>query len=149
MGTLNKVVGATVAVGAGVLAWSLIEAQSYVVRQVAVPALAPGSKPIRILHVSDLHMTPGQVRRAKWVRSLALYRPDLVVNTGDNLAHVDAVPATLEALGPLLKFPGVFVHGSNDYFAPRLKNPLAYVRRSSAVSGKAAELPTAQLTQGF
>lgn len=149
MGTLNKVVGATVAVGAGVLAWSLIEAQSYVVRQVAVPALAPGSKPIRIMHVSDLHMTPGQTRRATWVRSLALYRPDLVVNTGDNLAHVDAVPIALEALGPLLKFPGVFVHGSNDYFAPHFKNPLAYVRRSSEVSEGAVDLPTPQLTQGF
>ena len=149
MGTLNKVAGATLVVGAGVLAWSLVEAQSYVVRQVAVPALSPGSKPIRILHVSDLHMTPGHKRRTKWVRSLAHYRPDLVVNTGDNLAHVDAVPAALEALGPLLEFPGVFVHGSNDYFAPRFKNPLAYVRRSSEVSEGAVSLDTDSLTAGF
>ena len=149
MGTLNKVAGATIALGAGVLAWSLVEAQSYVVRQIGVPALAPGTKPIRILHVSDLHMTPGQRRRTAWVRSLAEFRPDLVVNTGDNLAHVDAVPAALEALGPLLEFPGVFVHGSNDYFAPRFKNPLAYVRRSSEVRPDAVALDTEQLTHAF
>lgn len=149
MGNLNKVAGAAVVAGAGVLAWSLIEAQSYVVRQVGVPALAPGTKPIRILHVSDLHMTPGQTRRAKWVRSLANFRPDLVVNTGDNLAHVDAVPTTLKALEPLLEFPGVFVHGSNDYFAPRLKNPLAYVRRPTEVRDGAVSLDTDSLTRGF
>lgn len=149
MGILKKVAGATVVAGAGVLAWSLIEAHSYVVRQVGVPALAPGTKPIRILHVSDLHMTPGQARRTKWVRSLALFRPDLVVNTGDNLAHEDAVPAALAALEPLLEFPGVFVHGSNDYFAPRMKNPLAYVRRPTEVRDGAVSLDTEQLTRAF
>lgn len=149
MGALNKVLGGTVAVGAGVLAWSLLEARSYVVRQYAVPALAPGSKPIRVLHVSDLHMTPGQTRRTRWVRSLARYRPDVVVNTGDNLGHVNAVPAALEALDPLLEFPGVFVHGSNDFYGPRMKNPLAYVRRTSAVDAGEAELDTESLTRGF
>lgn len=149
MNILSKVAGATVIAGAGVLAWSLVEAQSYVVRQVSIPALKPGSKPIRILHVSDLHMTPSQRRRTRWVRSLALYRPDLVVNTGDNLAHVDAVPTALEALGPLLDFPGVFVHGSNDFYAPRFKNPLAYVRRSSEVREGAVALDTDSLTNAF
>lgn len=149
MGILRKVAGATVVAGAGALAWSLIEAQSYVVRQVGIPALAPGSKPIRMLHLSDLHMTPGQKRRTNWVRSLARYRPDVVVNTGDNLAHVDAVPAALEALGPLLEFPGVFVHGSNDFYGPRVKNPLAYMRRSSVVDVGEAELDTESLTRGF
>jgi hypothetical protein len=30
----------------------------------------------------------------------------------------------LDALGPLLDVPGVFVLGSNDYYAPTLRNPL-------------------------
>lgn len=149
MAKVNKVVYSTLAVGAGVLAWSLLEAHSYVVRQYAVPALAPGTKPIRILHVSDLHMTPGQTRRTRWVRSLARFRPDVVVNTGDNLAHVDAVPAVLEALEPLMEYPGVFVHGSNDFYGPSVKNPLKYVSRSSEVKEGSTKLDTESLTRGF
>ncbi|MDN4480690.1 metallophosphoesterase [Demequina muriae] len=144
-----KAAGAVASVGAGVLAWSLLEARSYAVRQVSAPVLAPGSRPIRILHLSDLHLTPGSTHRVEWVRSLARYRPDLVVDTGDNLAHPDAVPTALHALEPLLEFPGVFVHGSNDYYAPRLKNPLAYLRRPTEVHDDATSLDTASLTAGF
>ncbi len=50
-----------------------------------------------------------------------------MVNTGDNLAHPKAVPAVVQALGDLLSRPGVFVFGSNDYFGPRLKNPMNYL----------------------
>ncbi len=149
MTSLSKAAGAVVAVGAGALAWSLVEAQSYVVRQLTAPVLDPGSKPVRILHVSDLHLTPTSTRRVNWVRSLARYRPDLVVNTGDNLAHVDAVPVAMHALEPLLDFPGVFVHGSNDYFAPRFKNPLTYVRRPTEVREDAVALDSEALTRGF
>ena len=34
------------------------------------------------------------------------WEPDLVVNTGDNLAHPKAVPAVVQALGDLLSVPG-------------------------------------------
>ena len=54
-------------------------------------------------------------------------RPDLVVNTGDNLAHRDSVPVVRDALGELLDVPGVFVFGSNDYYSPTLRNPLRYL----------------------
>ena len=50
-----------------------------------------------------------------------------MVNTGDNLAHVDSLPVVLSAFGPLLDVPGVFVFGSNDYYAPTLRNPLWYL----------------------
>lgn len=149
MSSWVKAAGAVASVGAGVLAWSLIEARSYAVRQISAPALAPGSRPLRILHVSDLHLTPANAHRVEWVRSLARYRPDLVVNTGDNLAHTEAVPTALHALEPLLEFPGVFVHGSNDYFAPRLKNPLTYLRRPTEVNEKATALDTDALTAGL
>ncbi|WP_139807807.1 metallophosphoesterase, partial [Mycobacterium avium] len=78
-----------------------------------------------------LHMTPGQRRKQAWLRELAGWEPDLVVNTGDNLAHPKAVPAVIQALGDLLSRPGVFVFGSNDYFGPHLKNPLNYVTNPS------------------
>ena len=38
----------------------------------------------------------------------------------------------LDGLSPLLSKPGVFVHGSNDYYAPVLKNPFGYLFRPSA-----------------
>ncbi|WP_297081865.1 metallophosphoesterase [uncultured Demequina sp.] len=149
MGALTRAAGATTVVGAGVLAWSLVEARSYAVRQVAAPVLDPGSRPLRILHLSDLHVTPSQRGKIAWVRSLARFRPDLVVDTGDNLAHVDAAPAALEALEPLLDFPGVFVHGSNDYFGPRPKNPLTYLVSPTRLRGDAVELDHAALTSGL
>lgn len=149
MGSLTRVAGTTLAVGAGVLAWSLVEARSYVVRQVSAPVLAPGTRPVRILHLSDLHLTPAQQHKVAWVRSLARFRPDLVVDTGDNLADVDAVPTVLEALEPLLDIPGVFVHGSNDYYAPRLKNPLTYLREPTKVRPGAVDLDHEALTAGL
>lgn len=139
---------AAVAAAAG-LAWGLVEAQSFIVRQVAFPLLAPGSRPIRILHLSDMHITPGQGRKISWVRALARFRPDLVVNTGDNLAHLDAVPAALEAMEPLLEFPGVFVNGSNDYFAPRPKNPFVYFSGPTAVKPAQTELDVEQFTDAL
>jgi predicted MPP superfamily phosphohydrolase len=119
---------AALAAGAAGLAYAAaFEVRSFRLRRVEVPVLRPGQPPLRVLHLSDLHLTPGQRRKREWVRSLAGLEPDLVVNTGDNLAHPEAVPAVLDALGPLLERPGVFVRGSNDYYAPKLKNPARYL----------------------
>ncbi|WP_372734452.1 metallophosphoesterase, partial [Nocardioides sp.] len=76
--------------------------------------------------------------------------PDLVINTGDNLAHASAVPAVLDSLGALLEAPGVFVFGSNDYFSPTLRNPLRYLmpddgRRNT----ESPKLPWPDLRDGF
>ncbi len=108
---------------------SLVERQAYVLRRVTVPCLPTGGAPLRVLHLSDLHITAGQRRKARWVGALARLRPDLVVHTGDTLAGAGAVPRALEALGPLLAFPGAFVLGSNDYYGPTPKNPLRYLRK--------------------
>lgn len=107
-----------------------IERNAFVVREVTMPVLTPGSTPLRVLHLSDLHMRPGQRRKQAWLRELAGWEPDLVVNTGDNLSHPKAVPAVVQALGELLSVPGLFVFGSNDYFAPTLKNPAKYLTDS-------------------
>lgn len=109
------------------MTWSLIEAHAFVLREVDVPVLPPGSDPLRVLHISDLHLMPGQRDKIAWVRALAQTEPDLVVNTGDNLSHPASLPVLLQALGPLLDRPGVFALGSNDYFAPQLRNPLRYL----------------------
>ena len=88
---------------------------------------APGAAPLRVLHVSDLHLAPYQHRKVAWVRSLQSLEPDLVVDTGDNIAHRDAVPVLLDALGSLTERPGLFVLGSNDCFEPSLRNPVGYL----------------------
>jgi len=103
------------------------ERRHYTLREATLPVLEEGARPVRVLHVSDLHMTPGQTAKQRWVADLARLEPDLVVNTGDNLAHQRAVPAVMSALAPLLDRPGLFVFGSNDYFAPTPKNPARYL----------------------
>lgn len=103
------------------------EVRAFVLREVEVPVLPSGADPLRVLHLSDLHMTPTQGVKQRWLRSLADLRPDLVISTGDNLAHPEVVDPLLESLGPLMDVPGVFVFGSNDYFAPSLRNPLRYL----------------------
>ncbi|MDQ1626264.1 MAG: uncharacterized protein QOI54_8 [Actinomycetota bacterium] len=139
-----------VAVGAAGLAYGAgYEVRSFRLRRVTVPVLAPGQRPLRVLHVSDLHLTPDQKRKRDWVRSLAGLEPDLVVNTGDNLAHREAVPSVLDALGPLLERPGVFVMGSNDYYAPVLKNPVRYLMPMGELRLNKAQLPWEDLRDGL
>jgi len=108
---------------------AIVERNAFVVREVTMPVLTPGSSPLRVLHISDIHMRPKQHRKQSWLRELARWEPDLVVNTGDNLSHPKAVPAVVQALGDLLSVPGVFIFGSNDYFGPRLKNPASYLTK--------------------
>ncbi|MFF4404860.1 metallophosphoesterase [Streptomyces sp. NPDC001262] len=116
------------AVGAAGLAYAAgFEVRSFRLRRVTVPVLPPGMRPLRVLQVSDIHMVGGQRKKQRWLQSLAGLRPDFVINTGDNLSDPEAVPETLDALGPLMRFPGAYVFGSNDYYGPRLRNPARYL----------------------
>jgi uncharacterized protein len=125
------------------------EVRAFRLRRVEVPVLPADARPLRVLHISDIHMTPGQRRKQEWLRGLDALEPDLVINTGDNLAHQRSVPAVLNALGPLLQRPGVFVFGSNDYYAPTLKNPARYLRRRTDVPVPTNCLPWQDLRDGF
>lgn len=129
-------------------AWGY-ELKAFKLRRYDVPILPAGSPPIRVLHVSDLHATPGQPWKVDWVRALDRLEPDLVLDTGDNLAHRDGVPVVLEALGGLLDRPGGFVPGSNDWFAPRAKNPARYLfpDRGRRIHGE--RLPWGELRAAF
>ncbi|MFC6007090.1 metallophosphoesterase [Angustibacter luteus] len=139
-----------VGLGAAFVAGTVVESRAYLLRRYELPVLAPGSRSLRVLHLSDLHLTPWQRREREWVRGLAALEPDLVVDTGDNLAHVDAVPAVLDALAPLLERPGVFVLGSNDYYGPVPKNPARYLLRHGGKKRlTGARLPTQDLVDGL
>lgn len=125
---LARVLALGTLAGVGGLAYAAgYEVRAYTLRRVEMPVLPPGTPSLKVLHLSDLHMTPSQHKKQRWLRDLASLEPDLVVNTGDNLAHMQSVPVVLDALGDLLRVPGVFVMGSNDYFAPSSRNPLRYV----------------------
>lgn len=133
--------------GAMTFGYSLAEAQAFTTRQLQVPVLPVGSDELKVLHLSDLHLTPAQSRKINWVASLIELDPDLVVVTGDFLAHQLAVPAVIEALGELLNRPGLFVLGSNDYYAPYLKSPLVYFKKNRASVTKDVRLPTDDLVE--
>ena len=136
--------------GAALTAYAATEARRYTLRRFDVPVLPPGARPLTVLHVSDLHMTPGQHRKQEWLRGLAALEPDLVIDTGDNLSHREAVPVVCDALGPLLDVPGVFVHGSNDYFEPSLRNPLRYLLPDDGTRHtETPQLPWKELSRRF
>ena len=134
---------------AAVAIWGIaIERQLFVIRRESIRVLPTGSKPLSILHIGDIHLAPWQKRKAKFVHSLGQLKPDLVINTGDNLGHKDAIGPVLTALSPLLQLPGVFVNGSNDYLGPVLRNPFAYLAKPSERSD-GEPLDTARLLAGF
>jgi predicted MPP superfamily phosphohydrolase len=124
---------------------SVIERNAFTLRRFDVPVLSPGAAPLRVLHVSDLHITATQHRKHAWIRGLAELAPDLVVNTGDTLSAANAIPAVMTALEPLFAFPGVFVPGNNDYYAPRPKNPLRYFAPPEPSQPNGDPLPWPQL----
>ncbi|WP_406862259.1 metallophosphoesterase [Streptomyces sp. HUAS MG47] len=119
--------GVAATAAAGLIYSAGIEARSFRLRRITVPVLPRGMRDLRVLQVSDVHMVCGQRKKRAWLQSLAGLRPDFVVNTGDNLSDTEAVPELLDALGPLMDFPGVYVFGSNDYYGPRLRNPARYL----------------------
>lgn len=124
--------GAVGAVGAAAAVWGIgIERYLFTLREMTAAALAPGSPPIRVLHLSDVHMAPWQHRKQRWLASLAQLEPDLIVNTGDNLGHRDGLEGIRRAFTPFAGIPGVFVHGSNDVNAPSPRNPFLYFTGSS------------------
>ncbi|KRE79421.1 metallophosphoesterase [Arthrobacter sp. Soil763] len=140
---------ATAAAGAAAAGYGLWEKNQFELREETLAILPPGYGPLRVLHLSDIHFVPGQHKKADWLRSLAALEPDLVVNTGDNLSHAKAIDPVLEALQPLMQFPGVFVPGSNDYFAPRLKNPASYLLGPSKSRPDPVQLDWPRLRAGF
>jgi predicted MPP superfamily phosphohydrolase len=138
------------AAGAAAFAWgSLVERNRFTIRHETVPILDPGSRPITVLHLSDLHMAPWQDRKQEWLRSLALLEPDLIVNTGDNLGHRDGIEGIERALQVFAGIPGVFVHGSNDYVGPQFKNPFSYFGGPSRKAARPMSLDTARLERYF
>jgi predicted MPP superfamily phosphohydrolase len=115
------------------------------VRFEQIPVFDDSQIRIKILHLSDLHMVPNRNWEVKLIKSLHLLSPDLVVCTGDFLAHHEAVETVLSSLNELLDVPGLYVFGSNDYYAPRFNNPLKYLQKYDGTRKLGSKLPTQDL----
>ncbi|MBU6347271.1 MAG: metallophosphoesterase [Actinomycetales bacterium] len=149
MASLTEVMTGLAGLGSATVAYSLVEAGAFTTRFVQTSVLPAGNPDLKVLHLSDLHITPAQSRKINWVSRLHELEPDLVVVTGDFLAHQLAVPAVIEALGELLDRPGMFVLGSNDYYAPYLKSPLVYFKKNRRGQTKDVRLPTQDLIEAL
>ncbi|MFI5710773.1 metallophosphoesterase [Kribbella sp. NPDC051620] len=140
------------AVGAACVAYAAaIEVRWFTLRRVTVPVLPVGTAPLKVLHLSDLHLMPTQEKKIRWVNELARLEPDLIVNTGDNISHPDSVLPLLRAYGALLDVPGVFVFGSNDYWKPHFKNPAKYLLPANKQRHKphGPDLPYEEMRSAF
>ncbi|QEV99318.1 metallophosphoesterase [Microbacterium caowuchunii] len=148
-GASRAALAAVTAVGAaglGAAVWGVgIERYLFTVREHDVRVLPPGSRPLRVLHVSDAHMAPWQHRKQEWMATLAALEPDLVVNTGDNLGHADGLAGLRHAFDGLRGIPGVYVHGSNDRYAPTPRNPLRYFMGPSEKDPTVPQMDTGSL----
>jgi uncharacterized protein len=146
---------AVLALGAATAAYSIWEARQYTLRsaEVRLPRrperTGEGQPPLRILHLSDLHLSPRDTTRIEWVRSLGELDVDLTVVTGDFHGDAKGPRLALEALAPLLDRPGLFVRGSNDYYAPALANPAKYLSGPSELRTKRPKIDVTPLNEGL
>lgn len=141
--------GLTAAFGAACVAWgTFVEGTDYHLRQVRVPLLPEGHAPLKVLHISDIHLMPNQRAKIVFLRHLASLRPDVVIDTGDNIASAASVEPLLDSLGDLLDVPGGVVFGSNDFTGPVLKNPFGYLTGTHS-DRNAGELPSDELRAGL
>jgi predicted MPP superfamily phosphohydrolase len=121
-----------VVVAAGVVCvayGTLIERRWYHLRTYDVAILPPdGPERLDVLHLSDLHFTRGERKKARFLASLPT--PDVTVVTGDLLAEPQGVENAVATIrtnrGRLASW---FVLGSNDYFVPKPLNYFAYFQK--------------------
>jgi predicted MPP superfamily phosphohydrolase len=116
--------------GAACVAYGvLVEHEWYRSTRWQVHILPSDAQPLSLLHLSDLHFTRRDRKKKAFLSTLE--RPDVAVITGDFLAEPAGVEIAVEAVRPLRgRLASFVVLGSNDYFVPRMINPLDYLIRS-------------------
>ena len=147
-----RLAGAVAVAGAACVGYGiLVERDWYRLRRERVEALDPGQAPLTVLHLSDLHMTASDARRVAFLERLAAEPVDLVVLTGDMLGEPAGLGPVLEALGRFRpRLGAVAVLGSNDYWAPRFRNPLTYFMGPSSRRARSSPRnPWRELVEGL
>jgi len=148
----TRLAGAVTVAGAACVGYGiLVERDWYRLRRERVEALDPGQAPLTVLHLSDLHMTASDARRVAFLECLAAEPVDLVVLTGDMLGEPAGLGPVLDALGRFRpRLGAVAVLGSNDYWAPRFRNPLTYFMGPSSRRGRSSPRnPWRELVDGL
>lgn len=115
-------------------AWGVAEARAYRLQEhrITVRDTVP---PLRILHLSDAHLTGRDHRRVRFIRSLPerIGTVDLILMTGDMLEGDDGIGPLLDALTPLqARLAKAYVLGSHDYYQSRFRLPSKYLIRREA-----------------
>ena len=152
---LLVVVLALAAAGALALGYGVfVERRWYRVGRYRLPILPAGASALRVLHLSDLHLTADDERARAFVSSLPV--PDVAIVTGDILGEPEAVEYAAETLRPIRgTVASLFVLGSNDLYAPRPLNPLRYFipnrkrKRHHGRRGRGGDLVRALEAEGW
>jgi len=129
-GGATRLARATAVAGVAGLVWATaIERRWYALRHVTVPALRPGAtRPLRVLHVSDLHQLPRQEHRLAFIRACADHAPDVIVASGDLLESDDSIDEVVATLGEVARDRiGLAVLGAHDYWGAVARNPAEYL----------------------
>jgi predicted MPP superfamily phosphohydrolase len=143
---LARLLGFGLLAGALCVAYGvLIERTWYRVRRYRLAVLDPGAAPLRVLHLSDIHLHRREAKKVRFLASLASQAPDLTVITGDILGEPQALETAVHALHPVHGGLGsMFVMGSHDHYAPQRPRYRNYLtrRRSAhrAIPGRGPEL---------
>ena len=128
----------------------LVERNLFTLRRFDVPVLPADARPLRVLQLSDLHLVPRQQRKIEWVRGLDALEPDLVVNTGDNFAAMDAAPSLVRAMEPLMERRVSSSWVQRLHYAPHFKNPaVCLTDRYARPRLSRPMLPTDELRSAF
>jgi uncharacterized protein len=77
------------------------------------PKLTKGSRPIRIVHISDLHSDPKPRLEGRLPQAIAAEQPDLIVFTGDSINSPGGLPVFRKCLTELAKIAPTFVVKGN------------------------------------
>ncbi len=146
-----QALGTLAAAGAACVAYGVVvERRWFRLRTERVPVLPQGHEPLTLLHLSDLHMVTGDRVKRGFLARLAGVPTDLVVLTGDLLGEPDSLGPVLDSLGALQpRLGAVAVLGSNDYWAPRPKNYLAYFQRGRKLRVGRDRNPHEELVDGL
>ena len=68
---VRRTLGVGTLAGASLATYAAWEARQYTLRRVTVPLLPSGHAPLKVLHLSDIHMAPDQRAKQDWLRGLA------------------------------------------------------------------------------
>lgn len=81
--------------------------------RVGTAKLARGARPIRIVHISDLHSDPAPRLEGRLPEVVAAERPDLIVYTGDSINSPAGLPVFRDCLTRLARVAPTFVVKGN------------------------------------